>query len=74
MPCGPGEPSAVGMPADGIPNLMELNPLAGIHPEHSDLPIICSLYGISYPELMNMIMESALSRVKKKPKEKTRVV
>jgi D-alanine-D-alanine ligase len=60
--------------ANGIPNLMELNPLAGIHPEHSDLPIICSLYGISYPELMNMIMESALSRVKKKPKEKTRVV
>ena len=60
--------------ANGVPNLMELNPLAGIHPEHSDLPIICSLYGISYPELMNMIMESAVSRVKKQPKEKTKVV
>ena len=60
--------------ANGVPNLMELNPLAGIHPEHSDLPIICSLYGISYPELMNMIMESAISRVKKPPKEKTKVV
>ena len=50
---------------NGVPNLMELNPLAGIHPEHSDLPIICTLYGISYTELFRMIMESALERVNK---------
>lgn len=60
--------------ANGVPNLMELNPLAGIHPKHSDLPIICTLYGISYAELMNMIMESALSRIKKQPKEKSKVI
>ncbi|HES59235.1 MAG: hypothetical protein JW956_13050 [Calditrichaceae bacterium] len=60
--------------ASGVPNLMELNPLAGIHPEHSDLPIICSLYGISYAELMNMIMESAFSRIKKPSKDKTKAV
>jgi len=47
--------------ASGIPNVMEINPLAGIHPEHSDLPIICTLYGISYLELMRMIMESAFN-------------
>jgi D-alanine-D-alanine ligase len=49
--------------ARGIPNLIEINPLAGIHPEHSDLPIICAMKGISYPELFEMILESALPRV-----------
>ena len=46
----------------GIPNVMEINPLAGIHPEHSDLPIICTHYGIPYSDLIKMIMDSALSR------------
>jgi len=48
--------------ARGVPNIMEINPLAGIHPDHSDLPIICKLHGIPYIELIRMIMESALSR------------
>jgi len=46
----------------GIPNVMEINPLAGIHPEHSDLPIICTHYGIPYNDLIKMIMDSALTR------------
>lgn len=50
--------------ANGVPNLIEINPLAGIHPQHSDLPIICSKVGISYTELFEMIMESALTRCK----------
>jgi D-alanine-D-alanine ligase len=49
--------------ASGMPNVMEINPLAGIHPDHSDLPIICKHYGISYSDLIRMIMESALSRI-----------
>lgn len=49
--------------SNGIPNLMEINPLAGIHPEHSDLPIICTLHGISYRELFTMILESAQQRI-----------
>jgi D-alanine-D-alanine ligase len=48
----------------GIPNLIEVNPLAGIHPHHSDLPIICNLAGISYVRLFEMIMESALTRLR----------
>jgi D-alanine-D-alanine ligase len=52
----------------GIPNLIEINPLAGIHPDHSDLPIICKHYHISYIELIRMIMESALSRITKREK------
>jgi D-alanine-D-alanine ligase len=48
---------------DGNPNFMEANPLAGLHPEHSDLPILCSLCGISYQELIGRIMESARLRM-----------
>ena len=49
---------------NGIPNFLEVNPLAGLHPEHSDLPILAGLNGISYHELMKMIMESALRKLK----------
>ena len=48
--------------AGDIPNFMEVNPLAGMHPKHSDLPILCTLVGVTYRELINIIMESALSR------------
>jgi D-alanine-D-alanine ligase len=49
--------------ANGIPNFMEVNPLAGIHPEHSDLPILSTLVGISYHQLFEMILSSAMERV-----------
>ncbi len=48
-----------------IPNFIEVNPLAGIHPEHSDLPILSTKNGISYPELMKMIMDSAIQKIEK---------
>jgi len=48
----------------GVPNIMELNPLAGMHPEHSDLPIICALSGIGYRELIRRIVDSALLRAR----------
>ena len=51
---------------NGIPNVIEINPLAGIHPEHSDLPIICTLYGISYKELFQMILQSVSERMNSK--------
>lgn len=51
----------------GVPNVMELNPLAGLHPQHSDLPIICTFYGISYRRLFEMILSSALTRVRPQP-------
>ncbi|MEI6887929.1 MAG: D-alanine--D-alanine ligase family protein [Bacteroidales bacterium] len=50
--------------ANGNPGFMEVNPLAGLHPEHSDLPIICNLQGISYLQLMRWIMESAMEGLK----------
>jgi D-alanine-D-alanine ligase len=47
----------------GVPNFMEVNSLAGLNPVHSDLPILCTQLGISYHELINLIIESALKRV-----------
>jgi D-alanine-D-alanine ligase len=48
----------------GKPYFLEINPLAGMHPEHSDLPILAGLNGIHYRELMKMIMDSAVKKVK----------
>jgi D-alanine-D-alanine ligase len=48
----------------GKPHFLEINPLAGMHPEHSDLPILAGLNGIHYRELMKMIMDSAVRKVK----------
>ncbi len=43
---------------------IEANPLAGLNPVHSDLPILARMYGIEYQELLEMIMKSAISRIK----------
>jgi D-alanine-D-alanine ligase len=48
---------------NGIPNIIELNPLAGIHPTISDLPIICNLKNIPYKTLFSWIIESACERI-----------
>ena len=52
------------MDGEGAVNFIEVNPLAGLHYEHSDLPIICGLVGISFQMLMERIMASAISRVR----------
>ncbi|HBC77276.1 MAG TPA: D-alanine--D-alanine ligase [Bacteroidales bacterium] len=41
---------------------MEVNPLAGLHPVHSDLPILSNMSGIHYQSLIEMIMHSAIKR------------
>ena len=43
---------------------IEANPLAGLNPVHSDLPILSRLYGIDYQTLMEMIMKAAIRRIK----------
>jgi len=43
---------------------IEANPLAGLNPVHSDLPILSRMYGIEYQALMEMIMKAALKRIK----------
>jgi len=46
----------------GQPNFIEVNPLAGMHPTHSDLPMICLAVGISYTQLLDGILRSAMKR------------
>ncbi len=41
---------------------IEANPLAGLNPVHSDLPILSRMSNISYQELINKIVESAIKR------------
>jgi len=41
---------------------MEVNPLAGLHPVHSDLPILSRMISIDYQTLIEMIMKSTLKR------------
>ena len=48
--------------AQGRPNFLEVNPLPGLNPRHSDLPILCRLLGVSYTSLIGSILESALQR------------
>lgn len=50
--------------AQGRVQFMEVNPLAGLHPEHSDLPIICNRLGIPYVELIERIVASAAQRTR----------
>jgi len=43
---------------------IEANPLAGLNPIHSDLPILSRMYGIEYQTLMEMIMKAAIKRIR----------
>ncbi len=53
----------VRLDADGKPQFIEVNPLAGIHPEHSDLPIMATQIGMGYTTLIGIIMKSACQRL-----------
>jgi D-alanine-D-alanine ligase len=44
---------------------IEANPLAGLNPIHSDLPILARMYGVEYQTLLEMIMKSAVRRIRK---------
>jgi D-alanine-D-alanine ligase len=48
---------------NGQPQLMEINPLAGLHPTHSDLPMLWTALGREYVELIERIVESARLRI-----------
>ncbi len=46
-----------------VPNFLEVNPLAGLNPKDSDLPILSRLHGISYGELIGRIVDSSRRRI-----------
>ncbi|MDA8404404.1 MAG: D-alanine--D-alanine ligase [Desulfobacteraceae bacterium] len=47
----------------GNPYFLEVNPLAGLHPVHSDLPILCGHLCVPYDALIQNILISALLRI-----------
>lgn len=46
----------------GRPAFLEVNPLPGLHPTHSDLPMIATQEGMSFVELIGEILASATAR------------
>ncbi|HRU07645.1 MAG TPA: D-alanine--D-alanine ligase, partial [Candidatus Brocadiia bacterium] len=50
---------------EGRAQFIEVNPLAGLNPVISDLPILCRMNGISYVELIGRIVASASRRVRR---------
>jgi D-alanine-D-alanine ligase len=61
--CRDGGRIVVRCVADARAQFLVAFPLAGMHPQHSDLPIICSLCGIPNDDLMRWIVESAAARM-----------
>jgi D-alanine-D-alanine ligase len=51
--------------ASGRPQFIEVNPLAGLHPQHSDLPMLATALGIPYVDLIGRIVDSAMQRAGK---------
>lgn len=48
----------------GTPCFLEINPLPGLHPTHSDFPMIATQEGMEYEELLGQIINSSLKRLK----------
>jgi D-alanine-D-alanine ligase len=46
----------------GDPHFLEANPLAGLNPWHSDLPILAAQNGIEFVALIGMILDAGLAR------------
>jgi len=53
----------------GVPNFIEVNPLAGLDKVHSDLPILAYKHGFTFTGLIGKIMESARRRVIERMRE-----
>lgn len=48
--------------ANGQPNFIEVNPVAGLRPEHSDMCLIAAREGLTYRDLIGCVMQSFLKR------------
>jgi D-alanine-D-alanine ligase len=48
--------------SEGEPYFLEANPLAGLNPSHSDLPILAAQNGIDFVTLIGLILDAGLAR------------
>ena len=47
---------------DGIPYFLEINPLPGLNPDSGDLVLMAYRLGLTYPQLIEMILDAAIER------------
>lgn len=47
---------------DGVPYFLEINPLPGLNPESSDLCYLAYRVGLSYEDLIGLILDAAVAR------------
>ncbi|EPR43665.1 D-alanine--D-alanine ligase domain protein [Desulfovibrio sp. X2] len=62
MGCRDGGRVDVRLDEHGQAQVIELNPLPGLNPSYSDLPILCRLAGMPYVDLIGGIVRSAAER------------
>ncbi len=48
--------------SEGVPYFLEINPLAGLNPKSSDMPIMANKLGWTYQALISAILNAALQR------------
>lgn len=65
LECRDGGRIDIRVDKNGKPAFIEVNPLAGLNPVHSDLPILSRKNGLEYNDLIGIIMKSAISRIGK---------
>jgi D-alanine-D-alanine ligase len=63
LECRDGGRIDVRMDANGVPNFIEVNPLAGLNDITSDLPILARMNGYDYPFIIKTIIDSAKRRM-----------
>lgn len=63
--CRDGGRIDIRLDRNGIPNFIEVNPLAGLNEEISDLPILARMNGFDYNFIISHVINSASQRIKK---------
>lgn len=64
LACRDGARVDIRSDASGQPQFLEVNTLAGMNPNHSDLPILAAKAGMSYDRLVARIVDAARERIR----------
>ncbi len=64
LECRDGGRVDIRLDENGHPQVIEANTLPGLHPTHSDLPMIATAVGMRYVELLDEILAHAMKRMK----------
>ena len=67
LECRDGARVDIRLDHDGKPAFIEVNPLPGLNPHHSDLPMLARMQGMDFAALLEAIVTSALERIHVRP-------